>query len=182
MFTNLADGTFIRARTEAKRVTAQTHGFIHLRIRAEGTKTGAKTHQPIKFKWRVQQHRWVLKDDLNELAGCSDIFHSAIMAITMCYDLFKFTNQPQISQAQQKQTVTKLMIQKVYNILYCFCILSKKEKERETDRQTDSYLHTGYLAWGYGSHLNNIYGELKTFFQTPNAFSGWSGFYHSRGF
>lgn len=44
MFTNLADGTFIRARTEAK-VTAQTHGFIHLRIRAEGTKTGAKeTH------------------------------------------------------------------------------------------------------------------------------------------
>lgn len=160
MFTNLADGTLIRPRTEAKRVTVQTHGFIYLHIRVEGTKTGAKTHQPIKFKWRVQQHRWVLKNDLNELAGSGDIFHSAIMAITMCYDLFKFTNQPQISQAQQKQTVPKLMIQKVYNVLHCFCILTKKEKERETDRQTDSYMHSGYLAQGYGSHLNNICGEL----------------------
>ena len=44
MFTSLADGTLIRPRTEAKRVTVQTHGFIYLHIRVEGTKTGAKTH------------------------------------------------------------------------------------------------------------------------------------------
>lgn len=44
MFTNLADGTFIRARTKAKRVTAQTHRFTYLHIGVEGTRTGAKTH------------------------------------------------------------------------------------------------------------------------------------------
>lgn len=38
------------------------------------------------------EHRWVLKNDLNELAHSSDIFHSAIMAITMCYDRIKFTS------------------------------------------------------------------------------------------
>lgn len=138
MFTNLADGTFIRARTEAKRETAQTHRLIYLRIRVEGTKTGAKTHQPTKFKWRVQQHRWVLKNDLNELACSSDIFHSAIMAITMCYDLFKFTNQPQISQAQQKQTVPKLIIQKVYITLLLY---SHQKGERKGDRQTDRLIY-----------------------------------------
>ena len=42
MFTNLADGTFIRARTKAKRVMAQTHRFIYLHVRVEGTKTEQK--------------------------------------------------------------------------------------------------------------------------------------------